>query len=136
MYVLPLEFLKDAGQKAVSAARGDLMTSVVAVGRKLAAEQDEQPDGHALGASALRLEDLLTVANPGTNGVSLDLRYGEIVGISGLVGAGRTEILRGIFGIDPLKSGKIYRDGLEVRFKGPRDAIAAGIGAGATNTNL
>lgn len=98
------------------------------VGRKLAAEQDEQPDGHALGASALRLEDLLTVANPGTNGVSLDLRYGEIVGISGLVGAGRTEILRGIFGIDPLKSGNIYRDGVEVRFKGPRDAIAAGIG--------
>ncbi len=56
------------------------------------------------------------------------MRYGEIVGISGLVGAGRTEILRGIFGIDPLKSGKIYRDGVEVRFKGPRDAIAAGIG--------
>jgi ribose transport system ATP-binding protein len=98
------------------------------VGRKLAAEQHEHPEGHVVGASALRLENLVTSANPGNSGISLDLRYGEIVGISGLVGAGRTEILRGIFGIDPPRSGKIFRDGTEVRFKGPRDAIAAGIG--------
>ncbi|WP_422375634.1 sugar ABC transporter ATP-binding protein [Roseibium sp.] len=97
------------------------------VGRHLGAERDEQ-DVKTPGQSALRLDNLLTGANPGNTGVSLDLRAGEIVGIAGLVGAGRTEILRGIFGVDPLRSGTLYRDGQEVRFKGPRDAIAAGIG--------
>ncbi len=58
------------------------------VGRKLAAEQDEQPDGHALGASALRLEDLLTAANPGTNGVSLICVTARLSGYPDLSGQG------------------------------------------------
>jgi ribose transport system ATP-binding protein len=98
------------------------------VGRKLAAELDDPLNEHAFGGSALRIENLVTAANTGEKGVSLELRYGEIVGIAGLVGAGRTEILRGIFGIDPVRSGKVYRDRAEVRFRGPRDAIASGIG--------
>ena len=98
------------------------------VGRKLAAELDDPESEHSFGGSALRTENLVTTANTGEKGISLDLRYGEIVGIAGLVGAGRTEILRGIFGIDSVRSGKVFRDGAEVRFKGPRDAIASGIG--------
>mgnify|MGYP000037903190 FL=1 len=98
------------------------------VGRKLAAVLDDPESEHSFGGSALRTENLVTTANTGEKGISLDLRYGEIVGIAGLVGAGRTEILRGIFGIDPVRSGKVYRDGAEVRFRGPRDAIASGIG--------
>jgi len=97
------------------------------VGRKLAAELEHQ-ETQKTGKTALRIENLVTQANPGESGVSLELKAGEIVGIAGLVGAGRTEILRGIFGIDPVRSGSIHRDGREVRFKGPKDAIAAGIG--------
>src|SRR5690606_8248345 len=52
---------------------------------------------------------------------------GEIVGIGGLVGAGRTEVLRGLFGIDPIAEGEIEIDGETRRIRSPRDAIAAGL---------
>ncbi len=98
------------------------------VGSQLASTATDDARPAAFGGSALRVEKLVTTANPGNDGVTFDLNYGEIVGIAGLVGAGRTELLRGIFGIDPIKSGRVYRDHSEVRFKGPRDAIAGGIG--------
>lgn len=59
--------------------------------------------------------------------ISFKLRKGEIVGFAGLVGAGRTEVARAIFGEDPIKSGEIFLNGQKVRFKTPRHAIAAGI---------
>ncbi len=59
--------------------------------------------------------------------VSFDLYAGEIVGIAGLVGAGRTETTRAIFGIDPKDSGEIVLDGKSVSIKKPIDAIKAGI---------
>lgn len=59
--------------------------------------------------------------------VSFDLRKGEILGISGLVGAGRTELLRAIFGADPHQSGTISINGKEVNIKYTTDAIDAGI---------
>lgn len=59
--------------------------------------------------------------------ISFDLYRGEIVGIAGLVGAGRTEITRAIVGIDPKESGTILLDGVEVRISKPIDAIRAGI---------
>jgi len=65
--------------------------------------------------------------NDAIHGISFDLRRGEILGLAGLVGAGRTEIARAIFGADPIKSGKIIFDGKEVHFKSPVDAIASGI---------
>ncbi len=60
--------------------------------------------------------------------VSFDLRKGEILGVSGLMGAGRTEIMRTVFGLDKKDGGKIYLDGQEICIKKPSDAIAAGIG--------
>ena len=60
--------------------------------------------------------------------VDLDLRAGEILGIAGLVGAGRTELLRAIFGADPIASGEIRLDGKPVTIRSPRDAIRLGIG--------
>ncbi|WP_298985344.1 sugar ABC transporter ATP-binding protein [uncultured Roseibium sp.] len=98
------------------------------VGRQLAATTNEADPDRVPGELALRLDEFCTQANPKEIGVSFDLSYGEIVGIAGLVGAGRTEILRGIFGVDPIRSGRILQAGNEVRFNGPRDAIAAGIG--------
>lgn len=60
--------------------------------------------------------------------VSFELRKGEILGFSGLMGAGRTETARAIFGADPKQSGKIYVNGKEVTINSPEDAVKCGIG--------
>ncbi|WP_027686451.1 sugar ABC transporter ATP-binding protein [Rhizobium leguminosarum] len=60
--------------------------------------------------------------------VSFTLHKGEVLGIAGLVGSGRTELLRLLAGADRLSDGSIAIDGKAVRFASPRDAIAAGIG--------
>ncbi len=59
--------------------------------------------------------------------VSFDLYEGEIVGFAGLMGAGRTETTRAIFGVDPKESGQILLNGKEVQIRKPADAIRAGI---------
>ena len=55
--------------------------------------------------------------------VSISLRKGEILGFSGLVGAGRTELARAIFGLDPIDSGELVLEGQPVHIKNPQDAI-------------
>ena len=60
--------------------------------------------------------------------VSLELRRGEILGIAGLVGAGRTPLARALFGIDPIEQGKVWVDGQSVRINSPRTAIRLGMG--------
>lgn len=70
--------------------------------------------------------DRLTVKGK-LDDVSLTLRAGEIVGMAGLIGAGRTELCRAIFGIDRLDAGSIKVAGKPVRINSPRDAVKAGI---------
>jgi ribose transport system ATP-binding protein len=60
--------------------------------------------------------------------VSFQLRKGEILGVAGMVGAGRTEMARAIFGVDKKDSGQIYLDGQEIQINSPRDAVKAGLG--------
>lgn len=60
--------------------------------------------------------------------VSFELRKGEILGFSGLMGAGRTETARALFGADPIESGDIYINGQKVVIKSPQDAVNNGIG--------
>jgi ribose transport system ATP-binding protein len=60
--------------------------------------------------------------------VSFELRKGEILGFSGLMGAGRTETARAIFGADPKESGDIYVNGKKVEINSPEDAVKNGIG--------
>ena len=60
--------------------------------------------------------------------ISFNLRKGEILGVAGLMGAGRTEIMRAIFGVDPHESGKLYFEGKEIHIKNPGDAIRQGFG--------
>ena len=60
--------------------------------------------------------------------VSFQVKAGEIVGFSGLMGAGRTEIMRSIFGIDPLDSGEMYLEDKKITISNPNDAIRQGIG--------
>ncbi len=78
------------------------------------------------GAERLRVERL---SRDGVfEDVSFSLHTGEIVGLTGLVGAGRTEVARAIFGADRKTSGQIYLDGAPIEVRSPRDAIRHGIG--------
>jgi L-arabinose transport system ATP-binding protein len=73
---------------------------------------------------------LLEVSNLTTyavRNVSFSMRKGEVLGFAGLVGAGRTEVMRAIFGADPIISGEIKIEGQPVTFHTPKDAIDAGI---------
>jgi ribose transport system ATP-binding protein len=73
--------------------------------------------------------ELKEISSPGRfSGVSLHIRSGEIVGLSGLVGSGRTEIARAIFGADRIGSGEILYLGKELIGHGPHEAIRGGIG--------
>ena len=78
------------------------------------------------GAELLRLEH---VSRAGVlSDISLSLHAGEVVGIAGLLGAGRTELARVIAGADRCDEGRVFVDGVAVRLRGPGDAIARGIG--------
>ena len=70
----------------------------------------------------------LTRRDKGIHDVSFDLRRGEILGLAGLMGAGRTEVLEGIFGVAKIDAGQIVINGRTVKVRTPKDAIAAGIG--------
>jgi len=74
----------------------------------------------------LRLEGL--TAHGRFRDVNLVVRAGEIVALAGLVGSGRTEVARAVFGADPVDSGRVIVGGLEAHIRSPRAAIALGIG--------
>jgi ribose transport system ATP-binding protein len=78
------------------------------------------------GAELLRLEGV--ASSNGIRDITFSLMAGEILGITGLVGAGGTGILRAIFGADPLTAGVIYRGGNPVTIDSPQTAINQGIG--------
>lgn len=59
--------------------------------------------------------------------VDFKLRAGEIVGFAGLVGAGRSELFRAVFGLDPIESGEVYLDGQKINFHNSQQAIDAGL---------
>ena len=94
------------------------------VGRTLDQQYPKMPSQR--GEEALRVEGL------NREGVLHDISFtaytGEILGIAGLVGAGRTELMRAVFGADPINSGKIYIFGKEISVKSPQVAIQAGVG--------
>jgi len=77
------------------------------------------------GDELLRLED---VSGGRLRGIDLVLRRGEILGLAGLVGAGRTELTRLIFGADPRSGGRMFLEGQKVDPLSPREAIDLGIG--------
>ena len=79
-----------------------------------------------IGEEALRVEGLKR--DGVLNEVSFSLRKGEVLGIAGLLGSGRTELARAIFGVDEIDSGRIYIDGELRRIDCPRDAIDMGVG--------
>jgi ribose transport system ATP-binding protein len=93
------------------------------VGRDLSEKFPKEPVPP--GKEVLRVEGL----NQGSRlqDINFSVYAGEVLGIAGLVGAGRTELVRAIFGADPIDSGRIYIDGKPVVISSPRDAIRHGI---------
>mgnify|MGYP005849249099 CR=1 FL=1 len=89
---------------------------------------------HSYGDVALRVRGLSrsgTARDPNAtvlHDISFEVRKGEILGIAGLVGAGRTELARAIFGVDRYSSGEIEVEGRPVKIRSPRDAIRLGLG--------
>jgi ribose transport system ATP-binding protein len=77
------------------------------------------------GAETLRVEGLRP--RGARHAVSFTVGKGELVGMAGLVGSGRTEVVRALFGADPRTAGRVFRDGREVAIRRPRDAVRAGI---------
>lgn len=81
---------------------------------------------HEAGAVALEVKGIEVPANPGRK-LSFKVHKGEIVGVSGLVGAGRTEMLQVLFGVDSALSGSVLVNGRTITLHSPRDAIEAGV---------
>jgi rhamnose transport system ATP-binding protein len=94
------------------------------VGRQVAAIYP--PREGVPGDTVLEL-DSVGCAMSGVSGISLRVRSGEILGLAGLVGAGRTELARILFGLTPADSGKITFENREVRIGSPREAVDLGI---------
>ncbi len=84
------------------------------------------PPKRAPGASTLEIVGLRTSTYP-DQAVSLDVRSGEILGLAGLVGSGRTELARVVFGIDPPQGGTLRLDGEPLVIRSPREAIDRGV---------
>ena len=81
---------------------------------------------HEVGEECLRVENF---SSPGKfSRVRFDLRAGEVLGVAGLVGAGRSEVAMGLFGLDSNVTGEIYVNSKAVTIRQPRDAMAAGLG--------
>lgn len=66
--------------------------------------------------------------SPKFRNISFNLKKGEIISIAGLAGAGRTEVMRALFGADELTSGEVFLEGKKINIKAPKDAIKNGIG--------
>lgn len=80
----------------------------------------------APGPERLRVEEL---SSPGKfRNVGFSLRSGEVLGVAGLVGSGRSEVAMGIFGLDSGMTGRVFVEGREVSIRSPRNAMALGIG--------
>ena len=114
---------ENAGALDRSEITRDKMVKMM-VGRDIAQYYDRQV--HTPGEIALEAVDLVVPENP-RHRVNFTLRAGEIVGIAGLVGAGRTELLQVLFGVNPPVSGCVRIGGREIHLRDPIDAIREGV---------
>ena len=113
----------NAGDLAASEITHDRMVQLM-VGRDISQFYARKP--HQPGDVVLEVRNLETPANPG-HPLNFSVRRSEIVGVSGLVGAGRTEMLQVLFGVDAAIAGSIHIDGRQTILQSPQQAIKAGI---------
>ena len=114
---------KNAGELTRDEIEHDAMVKQM-VGRDASNLYQYKP--RPIGESVLKVDNLVTQSFP-EHRLSLEVKAGEIVGVAGLIGAGRTEMLRALFGIDPPLAGSIHLAGNSITIRNPRQAIAAGI---------
>ena len=108
-------------EREVSSLDEDRLIEMM-VGRKL---EDQYPHlDKAPGAVRLKVDNL---CGPGVDNVTFTLRQGEILGVAGLMGAGRTELMKVLYGALPRSSGSVTLDGREVVTRSPQDGLANGI---------
>ncbi|WP_206997875.1 sugar ABC transporter ATP-binding protein [Trinickia mobilis] len=119
--------LRDGEYVATVATKDTTVEAIIGmmVGRTLT---DVAPSHRAAGQGEVALEVKNLNAGPLVRDVSFALRKGEILGFAGLMGAGRTEVARAVFGADPVDSGETIVKGVKVTIKTPSDAVAHGIG--------
>jgi ribose transport system ATP-binding protein len=101
------------------------------VGRELAGEypRNKAKKGNEILRVQVLSSDII-------NNISFSLQKGEVLGIAGLVGAGRSELVRAIFGADKKTSGKIFINGKEVKINSPKEAIDSGVALLTEDRNL
>lgn len=102
-------------------SREELISNMI--GRNLASEFP--PKGNQIGEERLRIEHF-TYKNVFKD-VSFSVRKGEVLGFAGLVGAGRTELMRAIYGAYPKESGTVFYEGKQITIRSPLDALKHGI---------
>lgn len=120
--VIVLRDGKNSGELSRAEISRDRIVSLM-VGRDLALPGKRAQQA---GKVVLQVRDLVTPRFPKSK-VSFELKAGEITGMAGLVGAGRTELVRAIFGIDKALSGQILLDNKELEIGSPKNAIKAGL---------
>lgn len=113
----------NAGELAREEINHDNMVRMM-VGRDVSQFYARKP--HEPGDVLLEVDNVVTPAWPNIP-VSFNVRAGELVGVSGLVGAGRTELLQVLFGIDKSLAGEIRFDGKRIELNSPKDAISHGL---------
>ena len=117
--------LRDGTTIATKKANETTMDEIISlmVGRKL--ENMYPKEDVKIGEEIFRVEKL--TSHKIFEDISFQVHRGEVVGFAGLVGAGRTEIMRAIFGLDKYQTGEIYLRGQKIQIKSPADAIEKGI---------
>lgn len=125
-----LSVLRDGNLIATRSAEGVTQQELIEmmVGRQI--------ENLYISEKAIGKEEIMSVehlSNRNVKDISFTLRRGEILGFAGLVGAGRTELMQAIFGVDPIESGSIYIEGTPVKIRHPIDAIKNGIGLASEN---
>ena len=120
--------LKDGGYVGTLITKDSTKDDIInmMVGRVIYEDPKTQSNVPADAPVVLKVEHLN--AGKMVRDVSFELHKGEILGFSGLMGAGRTETARALFGADPMDSGDIYVNGQKVTIKSPMDAVKCGIG--------
>lgn len=116
---------RNAGELSKAETNHDNMVRLM-VGRDLAQYHPRAHRSGVGGDPVLSVRGLTFRGGPAT-GVSFDVRAGEILGMAGLVGAGRTELAEAVFGVRPVTGGELHLDGRPLSVRHPWDAIAAGV---------
>jgi ribose transport system ATP-binding protein len=118
--------LKD-GKHITTAPISDLrMSDVVRMMIGFDIQQHYPKENNSQPSTCLEVENLVT--ENGVNNVSFSINVGEVFGLGGMLGSGRTEIARAIYGLDRINAGKILLYNREVRFSSPSEAVRRGVG--------